>query len=347
MNKVENKKGKKRPLGETQSAKPGQKQENAFKKDFKKPKLSVSPQNGDSKAENKAKPFKVDKQKQQKNAKQNNTMPSQMKEKIAQSKEVSLKTKEKMVDGAKKKVLQKKQQQQSPGKKSPKKELTLDQIQQKIKEIESRESLSKTAAKKLYTYKKLQSRMTGGKQSEKSVIGKKNTQKSNENAQAKKQKVSDKEKAKLKPVLETKHETEEDDDDDDIDEEDDDSESELSEDSGEEEEEIEAEEEEAEDEEDSEEDESYEKETTENKSHEEEEMTEEVDEEESENEDDESEDESDDDDELSDEMDDEDDIEADTDDESFETKGVQSAKKKEELPKKNQYALFVRNLPKE
>lgn len=346
MNKVENKKGKKRPLGQTQSAKPGQKQENAFKKDFKKPKLSVSPQNGDSKAENKAKPFKVDKQKQQKNTKQNNTMPSQMKEKIAQSKEVSLKTKEKMVDGAKKKVSQEKQQQQSPGKKSPKKELTLDQIQQKIKEIESRESLSKTAAKKLYTYKKLQSRMTGGKQSEKSVIGKKNTQKSNENAQAKKQKVNDKEKAKPKPALEIKHETEEDDDDDDdIDEEEDDSESELSEDSGEEEEEVE--EEEAEDEEDSEEDESYEKETTENKSYEEEEMTEEVDEEESENEDDESEDESDDDDEVSDEMDDEDDIEADTDDESFETKGVQSAKKKEEPLKKYHYALFVRNLPKE
>lgn len=352
MSKVENKKGKKRPFGETHLAKPGQRQENVFglKKNVKKPKLAVSTQNGDFKTEKRTKPFQTEKQKQQKNEKQtNNTTLPQLKEKVvaAQSKEVSQKMKEKMMDGIKKKLPKEKQQQQSPGQKLPKKELSLEQIQQRINEIQSRETLSKTATKKLLTYKKILARMTGENKSEKSTVtGKKNTQtnkQTNENVQIKKQKIGDKEKAKPKSVIEAKHEDDEDDDDDDDDTDDDDndfddSDSEPSE-SGEEEEEVEAEEEGAE-EEDSEEDKSYG----------EGEITEEVDEEESEMELDESEDESNDD-EVSDEEDDEEDEEdeADSDAESNEIAKivVQSSKKKEDAPKKNQYSLFVKNLPNE
>ncbi|XP_071634126.1 uncharacterized protein [Temnothorax longispinosus] len=228
--KVEDKKAKKRSLSETSvSIKSNQKQENIneFKKGSKKAKLAGVKQNGNPTSGEKAPILKVvDKQKKE----QNKAIKQQSS--IVKLSETKRDTKEKTELTVVKSMKEtgdriNKRNKRRPARPYNQRDLTVEQITEKIAEIQSREVLSKRA-KKLLGVLKRKLRESGNNSEKLDIVGKKSNKKAEHRENVlmqSKQKANDesKTKAEKKHIQSKGKPQEEDDDDSDIEEDDEDS----------------------------------------------------------------------------------------------------------------------------
>ncbi|XP_024874971.1 coiled-coil domain-containing protein 13-like [Temnothorax curvispinosus] len=228
--KVEDKKAKKRSLSETSvSIKSNQKQENIneFKKGSKKAKLAGVKQNGNPTSGEKAPILKVvDKQKKE----QNKAIKQQSN--IVKLSETKRDTKEKTELTVVKSMKEtgdriNKRNKRRPARPYNQRDLTVEQITEKIAEIQRREVLSKRA-KKLLGVLKRKLRESGNNSEKLDIVGKKSNKKAEHRENVlmqSKQKANDesKTKAEKKHIQSKGKPQEEDDDDSDIEEDDEDS----------------------------------------------------------------------------------------------------------------------------